>query len=450
MSEVYAATHRNGKAVAVKVLHAELAGSQASRRRFLREGYIANRIAHDGVASIIDDDVTSDGTVFLVMDLLEGRTLEQHCDDHGGVVPVSEVIAVADAVLDVLVTAHEKGIVHRDIKPSNVFLTTKGTMKLLDFGIASLREMSASAGTTRTGFVLGTPGFIAPEQARGRWKEIDARTDLWGLGAMMFRLLSGRVVHEGETTNEAVIAAATQDAAPLASVAPQVPAGLARLVDRALCKKPDDRWPSAAEMQRALRSERATLPATHMPVPRTQRDAPTLDEPSPLSASLTIDAPLSAASSMVSAPPPVVTKANRRPILLGMGAALSVFLAIVAMQAPRSSAGSQRPVPQPLIDVAGPAAEDPSAIARGSEDARLAASSTPEEARSAGDAAVPTAKEAAGGSAAIRPARLSAAPRGTRRSPTHEAPPDPAISAPSAPLPTPSRSRLEDVLDERQ
>src|SRR5437868_12122364 len=139
MSTVYAATHRNGKTCALKVLHPELAASATSRRRFLREGYIANKVAHDGVVSVLDDDVTQDGTVFLVMDLLEGTTLEDHCRASGGRLPPGDVLVIADAVLDVLIAAHAKGVVHRDLKPSNVFLLSRGTLKLLDFGIASLR-----------------------------------------------------------------------------------------------------------------------------------------------------------------------------------------------------------------------------------------------------------------------------------------------------------------------
>jgi serine/threonine-protein kinase len=278
MSAVYAAAHRNGKACAIKVLHSELAGKPRSRRRFLREGYIANRVGHEGVVSVLDDDVTEDGVVFLVMDLLEGTTLDEYSGDQGGRLAASDVLPVVEVVLDILAAAHAKGIVHRDVKPSNVFLTAKGTVKLLDFGIASLRETSMSTSATASGFVLGTPGYISPEQARGRYKEIDARTDLWGVGAMMFRLLTGRYVHEGETTHESVIAAATRPAPSLASIDPSLPAGLVQLVDRALMTDPRDRWQSAIDMQAAIRIETAKLPDARIPRPNPARDPATLEE----------------------------------------------------------------------------------------------------------------------------------------------------------------------------
>jgi eukaryotic-like serine/threonine-protein kinase len=267
MSSVYAATHRNGKECAIKVLHPDFTGSERTRKRFLREGYIANRVGHDGVVSVLDDDATDNGIVYLVMDLLEGSTLESYRQERGGTLPVGEVLAVADAILDVLIAAHARGIVHRDIKPANVFLTTKGTLKLLDFGIASLREGSTVANATQSGVVLGTPGFIAPEQARGRWNEIDARTDLWGLGATMFRLLTGRLVHDGETSNESVIAAATQSVPSLASLDASLPPGLVSTVDRAMMIHPRARWQSALEMKAAVHAERNRLPTCALPRP---------------------------------------------------------------------------------------------------------------------------------------------------------------------------------------
>jgi serine/threonine-protein kinase len=178
MSSVYAAVHRNGRELAIKVLNPDLAGNERARTRFLREGYIANHVGHQGVVSVLDEGVTDDGVTFLVMELLVGATLEQLRRRRGGVLPENEVLVVADHVLDVLTAAHGKGVVHRDIKPSNVFLTTDGVLKLLDFGVASLREVFDMERATRNGAVLGTPGFIAPEQARGRWHgSVGARCD---------------------------------------------------------------------------------------------------------------------------------------------------------------------------------------------------------------------------------------------------------------------------------
>jgi serine/threonine-protein kinase len=254
MAAVYAATHRNGSRAAVKVLHSELSVNLQVRTRFLREGYVANSVAHDGAVKVADDDVAEDGSAFLVMELLDGETLEERRQRHGGRLSEDEVLSVADQVLDVLVAAHAKGIVHRDLKPENVFLTRDGRVKVLDFGIARLRELSSTASrTTRSGASMGTPHFMPPEQARGRWDEVDGRSDLWAVGATMFELLSGQMVHEGDTSNEVLLAAMTNHAPPLASVAPTIAPSVCYVVDKALRFERERRWPDATKMQEAVR-----------------------------------------------------------------------------------------------------------------------------------------------------------------------------------------------------
>src|SRR5262249_27291287 len=127
MAAVYAGTHRNGKRGAVKVLHPELARSAEARARFLREGYVANTVGHPGAVSVIDDDTTEDGLVFMVMELLEGSTLDAlAAASPGGTLPLDVVLKAADDLCDVLAAAHDKGIVHRDIKPENLFLARDG------------------------------------------------------------------------------------------------------------------------------------------------------------------------------------------------------------------------------------------------------------------------------------------------------------------------------------
>ncbi|HEX4515419.1 MAG TPA: serine/threonine-protein kinase, partial [Polyangiaceae bacterium] len=138
MAAVYRATHRNGHRVAVKILHPELSISEDVRARFLREGYVANKVDHAGAVRVIDDDVAEDGSVFLVMELLEGSTLEHRWQMAGRRLGVDEVVAWTVKLLDVLAAAHARGIVHRDIKPENLFVTERGELKVLDFGIARL------------------------------------------------------------------------------------------------------------------------------------------------------------------------------------------------------------------------------------------------------------------------------------------------------------------------
>jgi serine/threonine-protein kinase len=253
MATVYAATHRNGKRVAVKMLHPELSIDRSVRERFVREGYLANSVGR-GAVTVDDDDVTDDDAAFLVMELLEGETLEARRERFpGGRLPSDEVVALMDQVLDTLAAAHAQGIVHRDLKPENLFLTTDGVVKILDFGIARIRDGNASKSATATGSPMGTPAYLPPEQARGEWKNVDARADIWSVGATMFALLTGRCVHEAETVNLLLLAAMTKDAPPLRSIAPDLSAAIAAVVDRALRKDREARWPDARAMQRALR-----------------------------------------------------------------------------------------------------------------------------------------------------------------------------------------------------
>ncbi len=251
---VYASTHRNGSRAAVKILHAELSIHPLVRQRFLREGYAANAVGHDGAVKVIDDDEAHDGSLFLVTELLEGESLEERRLRCGGRLSEREVLLVTNQLLDVLAAAHDHGIIHRDLKPDNVFLTRSGQVKVLDFGIARLRELSTTTKEgTQIGAAMGTPAYMAPEQALGLWDDVDALSDLWAWGATMFHLLSGSVVHEGRTVNEQLLSAMTKPARPLASVAPGMNAAVEALVDRALEFEKDKRWPDARSMQQAVR-----------------------------------------------------------------------------------------------------------------------------------------------------------------------------------------------------
>jgi serine/threonine protein kinase len=256
MGSVFAATHRNGDRVALKLLHAELAKVADIRSRFLREGYAANKVGHPGVVRVHDDGDDGAGSVFLVMDLLEGETVELRWKSTGERAPLADVLGWTDELLDVLDAAHTHGVVHRDIKPENLFLTREGGFKVFDFGIARLLD---GTGATKSGELMGTPAFMAPEQAGGRTKEIDARTDLWSVGATMFALLSGRHVHDYPNPTLQVVHAAGTNAPSLATAAPDVPPEVVSLVDTALRFERDARWQTAKDMQRLLRVVRASV-----------------------------------------------------------------------------------------------------------------------------------------------------------------------------------------------
>ena len=249
-ASVYAARHRNGRALAVKILHPEYAHHSAIRQRFLAEGYAANRVDHPDAVAILDEGEDADGTVFIVMELLRGRTVLERLLSEGPL-PVAAVASIAQSVLSVLAHAHERGVVHRDVKPSNIFATDEGRTLLLDFGIARVQE-GESAFLTRPGSTLGTPAFMAPELAAGRLDELDALTDLWAVGATMFQLLTAQVVHPSRNDNELLVLAATEPARSLATLRPDLDVRLVRVVDRALSFQRGDRWPNARAMSAAL------------------------------------------------------------------------------------------------------------------------------------------------------------------------------------------------------
>jgi serine/threonine-protein kinase len=274
MACVYAATHRNKKRAALKMLHRELSSDPAIRERFLREGYLANSVGHRGAVAVDDDDMAEDGCAFIVMELLDGETLDQRWRRKGNRLPLEEVLAVGDQVLETLVAAHDRGVVHRDLKPENLFLTREGEVKLLDFGIGRLNEVNGVPSTTLAGAAMGTPAFMAPEQARGRWDEVDGQTDLWALGATLFTLLCGEYVHESETVSDTLALACTQPARSVKVLRPDLPPAAAAFIDRALQYTKAQRFVDARAMQAALRSVYAELSgqdmrqAAHLSVPK--------------------------------------------------------------------------------------------------------------------------------------------------------------------------------------
>ncbi len=258
MASVYAATHRNAKRFAVKVLHPELSLRPDIRTRFLREGYAANTVDHPGVVAVLDDDVSEDGAAFLVMELLEGETVDDFWKRSNQRVSIEIALSIGYQLLDILGTAHARGIVHRDIKPANLFLTFDGRLKVLDFGIARVRDI-ASSNMTKSGALFGTPSFMSPEQALGRSAEVDAATDIWAAGAVLFSLMAGRFVHDGESGQEIMVLTATTQAQSLAGAVKGAPRAVVQIIDRALAYDKAARWPSAKAMALAIRDANAVL-----------------------------------------------------------------------------------------------------------------------------------------------------------------------------------------------
>jgi eukaryotic-like serine/threonine-protein kinase len=261
MATVYEGTHRNGKRGAIKMLHLELSVDPEARARFLREGYVANNVGHPGAVSVLDDDVAEDGSVFVVMELLEGKTIDALAEERPtGRLGITEAFRLADQLLETLAAAHDKGIVHRDLKPENLFLTKDRVLKVLDFGLARMREMQPSAAKmTKTGSAMGTPAFMPPEQALGEWSRVDARSDLWAVGATLFTLITGRLVHDAPTLNQLLLKAMTQPPPPIRVVMPGLPADVAEVVDKSLAFDMNARFPDARSMQAGVRKALAWL-----------------------------------------------------------------------------------------------------------------------------------------------------------------------------------------------
>ena len=290
MAAVYSARHRNGAKAALKLLHPELAVDPTVRQRFLAEGYAANKVEHPNAVKVLDDDVLAsgsagdEGTAYLVMELLEGESLLAYGRRLGRTLREDEVLEIADGVLDVLAAAHAHGIVHRDLKPENLFLVKPSStsspppsllaaalkdwthVKVLDFGIARIAD---GGGKTRVGTTLGTPSYMAPEQAQGRRDAIDGRTDLFALGATMWRLLLGQRIHDAPSAAEILAKMATQPAPPVRSVAPQLSERMSAILDRAVAFHREQRYPDAATMRRDVRAALA-----NEPLPYIAADAP--------------------------------------------------------------------------------------------------------------------------------------------------------------------------------
>jgi serine/threonine-protein kinase len=259
MAAVYLARHRNGARAAVKMLHPDLARNEEVRERFLREGYAANQVEHPGAVQVLDDDIVAagpdKGTAYLVMELLEGESLQDRLEREPSMGEV-EFLRIAESVLEVLDAAHARGVVHRDLKPENLFLVGASNaphgpqVKILDFGLARLLQNQT---ITTYGLALGTPSFMSPEQAAGRIDDIDGRTDLFALAATGFRLRAGRRIHEADNPVEIVMKMAKVPAPRLATVASGVSEPYARVIDRGLEFKREDRYPTAAAMIKDVR-----------------------------------------------------------------------------------------------------------------------------------------------------------------------------------------------------
>jgi serine/threonine-protein kinase len=274
MGTVFEAEHLTiGRSVAVKVLHPNQARKKNSVRRFHQEARAAGSIGHPNICEVYDLGTFDDGSPYLVMERLVGETLADRIGAEGGL-PFEDVIEVLVQVLSGLVAAHEKGIVHRDIKPENVFLTKRvgcpPLVKLLDFGVSKMIIPPLGGGEedldlTRTGMVMGTPYYMSPEQARGD-RNLDVRVDLYACGVILYETLTGRRPYTAANYNALLLQILSTQPRPARDFRPALPSGFDAVLDTAMARNRDDRYPSAAAFQRDLQAlrDRHNVPARRL------------------------------------------------------------------------------------------------------------------------------------------------------------------------------------------
>jgi serine/threonine-protein kinase len=260
MGSVYRATPSSGGAdVAIKILHPKLAGRTDLTTRFRREARATSTLTHPNTVKVYEyGELPDDGSLYIVMEYLEGRNLNRAVKREGPL-PVERAIPILIQVCGALQEAHEKGIIHRDMKPENIFLSKRGEQteypKVLDFGLAKLHENQMRPGSiqlTQEGMVFGTPEFMSPEQAQGQ--TLDARSDIYSLAIILYEALTGKLPFDARTPMEYIQKHVVAPPIPLDERAPErnFPKELSFVINKALAKNPDDRYPNAIEFARAL------------------------------------------------------------------------------------------------------------------------------------------------------------------------------------------------------
>ncbi len=336
MGVVYAAVQESlARPVALKMLQPMLAQSGASILRFKAEAERAGRLAHPHIVQILDFGHEPNTSAWIAMELLRGESLGARIGR--GAMSEAEAVHIARETLSALEAAHGAHLVHRDLKPDNIFLAQVpgiGTsVKVLDFGIAKLLDDDAAGKLTATGMLMGTPLYMAPEQARG--EDVDQRADLYSLGAVLYEALTGRPPFAARNYNALLFSVLSELPMPLETYRPDISPALARVVARAMTKLPTERWQSAHEMAEALR---AVQPSAHLPVLRVADAAalgiaPTMATPAPYSAAAT---PLRGGANTgvtVSAPSARVAPTTKEPRFQWWPLALAGGLLAVALLA---------------------------------------------------------------------------------------------------------------------
>ena len=257
MGVVYATQRRNESLAAVKVLHPRFAHDKSIRARFLEEGYLANRVGHPAVVTILEDDIDEEGNFYIVMELLDGIDLGKFVGPPRTPITTAQALNVADQLLAALTQAHQKGIVHRDIKPQNVMILRDGRVKLLDFGIAKAlsADGTVSALEDDDEGAVGTDRYMSPEQGNGSFEEVDARSDLWSVGALLMALLADEDPSAIPLWDQSY-----EDRAwTFSRLGQGVPPHVVQIISLALQPQKTKRWVSAAAMREAVKAAHLDL-----------------------------------------------------------------------------------------------------------------------------------------------------------------------------------------------
>jgi serine/threonine-protein kinase len=346
MGAVFAAHHKFlGTQVAVKLLHGSYAHSTDVTQRFFQEAKASIEIAHPSVVKILDFGQTPDGSLYLVMELLQGRSLASTLS--ASLMSEAEAARIGATIADGMAAAHARGIIHRDLKPDNVFCSAGGEVKILDFGIAKV--LTGSSGT-RTGSILGTPQYMAPEQARGA-KQIGPHTDVYSLGAILFEMVCGRPPFTGDEVAE-VLMKHIMEAPPIpSSIVATVSPAMEALILQCLEKPIDKRPASMVEVRDRL----AALAGRLDPGGRTVSGAYRVSAPAAptIAASPLRSSTLGGAAAEV-LPQPAKAQGGSRAVVLGLGALALVGGGVFMVMRPGTA-----PPPAPAVVAAAPAPVTP-------------------------------------------------------------------------------------------
>jgi serine/threonine-protein kinase len=360
-----------GRTVAIKrILTAGLAAEELAqyKQRFYREARIAGQLSHPGVVTIHDIAEDADGQPYLVMEFVDGVTLHRmlrpaHTGHLPELIPVDQALDLGAQIAEALDYAHRRGVVHRDIKPGNILVTAEGRAKIADFGIAKFTDAEA----TRTTSVMGTPAYMAPEQLRGGL--VDARSDLFSLGAMLYWILTGQKPFPGDDLTSVSFKVVYTDPDPPSTIDHQLPRDLDIVMSRCLAKNPGDRYPSAKELAVDLQAIREGKPISTTAAPRDSGAEPTVSTMPGIGARPAAP-PAAVAAARPKAAPQPSSRMPRVGVLVAALLALAATVVVLVWNLQSEQVkyvhigGTQPAAPSPATKAKSPAAARPAPVGK--------------------------------------------------------------------------------------